>query len=342
MKKISVLIPCYNEAENVGPISRAVTEILEKELPQYDYELVFIDNDSTDGTRDIIRGLCADNPRIKAILNARNFGQFNSPYYGMLQVTGDCVIEMVADFQDPVEMIPKYIHEWEKGYKIVIGIKTSSKENRLMYWLRGCYYKMMKKLSDVEQIEQFTGSGLYDRDFIEVLRNLDDPTPFLRGIVAELGFKIKQIPYEQPKRRAGETKNHFYQLYDAAMLSITSYTKAGLRLATIFGSICSLISMVVAVVYLVMKLMYWDRFPAGMAPVLIGMCFLGSVQIFFIGLMGEYILSINARVMKRPLVIEEERLNFAAGNAAEKEEDGLENCEDADLFAASLEDGENV
>ena len=342
MKKISVLIPCYNEEENVGPISEAVIKTLQKDLPEYDYELVFIDNDSQDHTRSLIRQLCDENPKIKAIFNARNFGQFNSPYYGMLQITGDCVIEMVADFQDPVELIPQYVHEWEKGYKIVIGIKTSSKENRLMYWLRGCYYKMMKKLSDVEQIEQFTGSGLYDRDFIEVLRNLDDPTPFLRGIVAELGFKIKQIPYEQPKRRAGETKNHFYQLYDAAMLSITSYTKAGLRLATIFGSICSLISMVVAVVYLVMKLMYWDRFPAGMAPVLIGMCFLGSVQIFFIGLMGEYILSINARVMKRPLVIEEERLNFAAGNAAEKEEDGLENCEDADLFAASLEDGENV
>ena len=342
MKKISVLIPCYNEEENVVPISEAVIKTLQKDLPEYDYELVFIDNDSQDHTRSLIRQLCDENPKIKAIFNARNFGQFNSPYYGMLQITGDCVIEMVADFQDPVELIPQYVHEWEKGYKIVIGIKTSSKENRLMYWLRGCYYKMMKKLSDVEQIEQFTGSGLYDRDFIEVLRNLDDPTPFLRGLVAELGFKIKQIPYEQPKRRAGETKNHFYQLYDAAMLSITSYTKAGLRLATIFGSICSLISMVVAVVYLVMKLMYWDRFPAGMAPVLIGMCFLGSVQIFFIGLMGEYILSINARVMKRPLVIEEERLNFAAGNAAEKEEDGLENCEDADLFAASLEDGENV
>ena len=342
MKKISVLIPCYNEEENVVPISEAVIKTLQKDLPEYDYELVFIDNDSQDHTRSLIRQLCDENPKIKAIFNARNFGQFNSPYYGMLQITGDCVIEMVADFQDPVELIPQYVHEWEKGYKIVIGIKTSSKENRLMYWLRGCYYKMMKKLSDVEQIEQFTGSGLYDRDFIEVLRNLDDPTPFLRGIVAELGFKIKQIPYEQPKRRAGETKNHFYQLYDAAMLSITSYTKAGLRLSTIFGSICSLISMVVAVVYLVMKLMYWDRFPAGMAPVLIGMCFLGSVQIFFIGLMGEYILSINARVMKRPLVIEEERLNFAVGNAAEKEEDGLENCEDADLFAASLEDGENV
>ena len=300
MKKISVLIPCYNEAENVGPISRAVTEILEKELPRYDYELVFIDNDSTDGTRDIIRGLCADNPRIKAILNARNFGQFNSPYYGMLQVTGDCVIEMVADFQDPVEMIPKYIHEWEKGYKIVIGIKTSSKENRLMYWLRSCYYKTIKKLSDVEQIEHFTGSGLYDREFIEVLRSLDDPTPFLRGIVAELGSR----------RRAGKTHNNFYRLYDAAMLSVTSYTKAGLRLATIFGSICAVVSMIIALVYLVMKLIWWDRFPAGMAPMLIGMLFLGSVQLFFIGFLGEYIMSINQRVMKRPLVIEEERINF--------------------------------
>ena len=287
-----------------------MTEILEKELPRYDYELVFIDNDSTDGTRDIIRGLCADNPRIKAILNARNFGQFNSPYYGMLQVTGDCVIEMVADFQDPVEMIPKYIHEWEKGYKIVIGIKTSSKENRLMYWLRSCYYKTIKKLSDVEQIEHFTGSGLYDREFIEVLRSLDDPTPFLRGIVAELGYRRKEIPYEQPRRRAGKTHNNFYRLYDAAMLSVTSYTKAGLRLATIFGSICAVVSMIIALVYLVMKLIWWDRFPAGMAPMLIGMLFLGSVQLFFIGFLGEYIMSINQRVMKRPLVIEEERINF--------------------------------
>ena len=304
------MIPCYNEAENVGPISKAVTDIMECELPQYDYELVFIDNDSTDGTRDILRDLCSANPRIKAILNARNFGQFNSPYYGMLQMTGDCVIEMVADFQDPVDMIPKYVHEWEKGYKIVIGIKTSSKENRMMYWLRSCYYKTIKKLSDVEQIEHFTGSGLYDREFIEVLRNLDDPTPFLRGIVAELGYRRKEIPYEQPKRRAGKTHNNFYRLYDAAMLSVTSYTKAGLRLATIFGSICAVISMLVALVYLVMKLIWWDRFPAGMAPMLIGMLFLGSVQLFFIGFLGEYIMSINQRVMKRPLVIEEERINF--------------------------------
>ena len=321
MKKISVLIPCYNEKENVGPISQAVTGILERELPQYDYELVFIDNDSTDGTRDIIRGLCRENPRIKAIFNARNFGQFNSPYYGMLQVTGDCVIEMVADFQDPVELIPQYVHEWEKGYKIVIGIKTSSQENRIMYWLRSCYYRTIKKLSDVEQIEHFTGSGLYDREFIEILRRLDDPTPFLRGIVAELGYKRKEIPYEQPKRRAGKTHNNFYKLYDAAMLSVTSYTKAGLRLATIFGSLCAGLSLAVALVYLVMKLIWWDRFPAGMAPMLIGMLFLGSIQLFFIGLLGEYIMSINQRVMKRPLVIEEERSNMDAA-PLRTEEDG--------------------
>ena len=279
-------------------------------LRKYNYELLFIDNDSRDQTRPILRRLCAENPRVKAIFNARNFGQFNSPYYGMLQVTGDCVIEMVADFQDPVELIPQYVKAWEEGYKIVIGIKTSSKESRVMYALRSFYYKMIRKLSDVEQIEHFTGSGLYDRDFIEVLRRLDDPTPFLRGIVAELGYKRKEIPYEQPKRRAGKTHNNFYRLYDAAMLSVTSYTKVGLRMATFVGGCSALISMLVAVVYLVMKLIWWDRFPAGMAPMLIGMLFLGSVQIFFIGVVGEYILAINQRVMKRPLVVEEERLNF--------------------------------
>ena len=319
MKKISVLIPCYNEEENVVPISQAVIDTLTNELPEYDYELVFIDNDSQDKTRLLIRELCRQNPKIKAIFNARNFGQFNSPYYGMLQVTGDCVIEMVADFQDPVDLIPKYVHAWEEGYKIVIGIKTSSKENPVMYWLRSCYYKMIKKFSDVEQIEHFTGSGLYDRDFIEILRKLDDPTPFLRGIVAELGYKRKEIPYEQPRRRAGHTKNNFFSLFDAAMLSVTSYTKTGLRMATILGSICSVISILVAFIYLVMKLIWWDRFPAGMAPMLIDMCFLGSVQIFFIGLVGEYILSINQRVMHRPLVIEEERINFDTQNEGKTE-----------------------
>lgn len=310
MKKISVLIPCYNEEANVRPISEAVIETLTNNLPYYDYELVFIDNDSSDNTRPILRQLCSENPKIKAIFNAKNFGQFNSPYYGMLQVSGDCVIEMVADFQDPVELIPQYVKAWEEGYKIVIGIKTSSKENKLMYWLRTRYYKLIKKLSDVEQIENFTGSGLYDRAFIEVLRKLDDPTPFLRGIVAELGFKRKEIPYEQPKRRAGKTSNNFYTLYDAAMLSITSYTKFGLRIATFIGMGAGLLSFIIGIVYLVMKLIYWDRFLAGTAPMVIGMLFLGAIQLFFIGMIGEYILTINQRVMKRPLVIEEERINF--------------------------------
>ncbi len=311
MKTISIVVPCYNEEENVIPLSRAITALFEHELADYRYELIFIDNDSRDRTRELLRGLCQSDTGIKAIFNAKNFGQFNSPYYAMLQTSGDCTILMAADFQDPVELIPQYVREWEAGYKIVIGVKKSSQENKLMYWLRGCYYKMIKKLSDVEQIEQFTGFGLYDARFIQVLRSLDDPTPFLRGIVAELGFKRKEISYEQPLRRAGKTSNNFYRLYDAAMLSITSYTKVGLRLATIFGSICAGISMVVALVYLVMKLIWWDRFPAGMAPMLIGMLFLGSIQIFFIGLLGEYIMSINQRVMKRPLVVEEERLNFS-------------------------------
>lgn len=310
MKTISVVIPCFNEEENVVPISEAVIEIFNKELPDYDYEIIFIDNDSQDKTRELLRGLCKKNPKIKAIFNAKNFGQFKSPYYGLLQATGDCGILVAADFQDPVEMIPKFVKEWEKGYKIVSGIKTSSKENKIMYFLRTCYYKMIKKLSDVEQIEHFTGFGLYDKKFIQVLRDLDDPTPFLRGIVAELGYRRKDIPYEQPKRKAGKSSNNFYRLYDAAMLSITSYTKAGLRLATFFGCICSFTSMVIAIIYLVLKLIYWDRFIAGTAPILIGMFVLGSIQLFFIGLLGEYILTINSRVMKRPLVVEEERINF--------------------------------
>jgi glycosyltransferase involved in cell wall biosynthesis len=319
MKTISIVVPCYNEEENVEALADALRRMFDASLPDYGYEIIFIDNDSRDKTRDKIRRLAKNDKGIKGIFNAKNFGQFNSPYYAMLQSTGDCTVLMAADFQDPVEMIPKYVKEWENGYKIVIGIKESSKENPVMYWLRGCYYKMIKRLSDVEQIEQFTGFGLYDRRFIQVLRDLDDPTPFLRGIVAELGFRRKEIPYEQPKRRAGKTSNNFYKLFDAAMLSVTSYTKVGLRLATIFGSVCCGISMVVAVVYLVLKLMYWDRFAAGMTPLLIGMCFLGSVQIFFIGLVGEYILAINSRVMRRPLVIEEERINFETENNEVKE-----------------------
>ena len=310
MKKISIVVPCFNEEENVVPMADAIREEFKKNLSSYEYEIIFIDNDSKDNTRELIRELCNSDKCIKGIFNAKNFGQFNSPYYGMLQSTGDATVLMAADFQDPVEMIPKYVAAWEEGYKIAIGIKKSSQENKIMYHLRSLYYKTIKKLSEVEQIEHFTGFGLYDKAFINVMRNLDDPVPFLRGIVAELGFRRKEIPYEQPQRRAGITSNNLYRLYDAAMLSVTAYTKVGLRLATFAGVILSGISMIIAIIYLILKLLYWDRFPAGMAPILIGMLFLGSIQIFFIGLIGEYILTINQRVMKRPLVVEEERLNF--------------------------------
>lgn len=313
MKKISILIPCYNEQENVRPMSEAIVNLFQKTLSKYDYELLFIDNDSQDHTRQILREICAANPKIKAIFNAKNFGQFNSPYYGILQTSGDCTISMVCDFQDPIELIPKYLEAWEQGYKIVIGIKTSSKENPIMYRLRSMYYKMLRKFSDVEQIEHFTGSGLYDKSFVDVLRNLNDPTPFLRGIVAELGYKIKKIPYEQPNRRAGKTHNNFYTLYDAAMLSFTSYTKIGLRMATFLGGAIGAVSVIIALIYLILKLIFWNRFVAGVAPIAIGMFFLGGVQLFFLGLLGEYILSINKRIMNRPLVVEEERINFENG-----------------------------
>ena len=312
-KKISIVIPCYNEEANVGPMAEAIAKQFETraELQDYTYDVLFIDNDSADGTRDKLRALCAaDKVHVKAIFNAKNFGQFNSPYYGMLQTDGDATMLMAADFQDPPELIADYVHYWAEGYKIVIGVKAHSTDGKLIYALRCLYYKLIKKFSQVDQIEHFTGFGLYDKAFIEVLRELDDPTPFLRGLVAELGFRRKEIPYDQPKRRAGKTSNNFYSLYDAAMLGFTSYTKIGLRLATFAGAICSALCMLVALVYLIMKLIWWDRFPAGMAPLLIGMLFIGSVQIFFIGLVGEYILSINQRVMKRPLVVEEERLNF--------------------------------
>lgn len=310
MKKISVLIPCFNETENVVAISEAIIEEFSKSLSAYDYEIVFIDNFSTDGTRDKIESLCSTNPKIKAIFNAKNFGQFNSPFYGMCQTTGDCTIAMCADFQDPIDLIPRFIAEWEKGYKIVSAIKTQSEENKMLRFLRTVYYKAIKKMSSVEQIEHFTGTGLYDKSFIDVLRTLDDPTPFLRGIVAELGPMRKDITYTQAKRRAGHTHNNWYTLYDAAMLSFTSYTKVGLRLATITGFMFSAFTMLLAVLYFIAKLIWWDSFPMGTAPILIGIFFLGSIQIFFIGLVGEYVLNINTRVMHRPLVVEEKRLNF--------------------------------
>ncbi len=308
-KTVSIMVPCYNEEENVVPISEAIVAQMEA-LPQYDYEILFIDNCSTDNTRPLLRQICAKNRKIKAIFNVKNFGQFNSPFYGLCQTTGDCAISICADFQDPVELIPTFLKYWEEGYQIVHGVKTSSRESPFMYRLRSAYYKLIRKFSSVEQIEHFTGFGLYDRRFIEVLRNLKDPTPFIRGIVAELGGRRKEIPYEQPQRRAGKTHNNWYSLYDAAMLSFTSYTKIGLRMATFLGAGIAFVSFLIALVYLILKLCNWNDFVAGTAPIVIGMFFLGAVQLIFLGIIGEYILSMNQRIMNRPLVVEEERINF--------------------------------
>ena len=305
MKKISILVPCYNEVENVELMCHSLVNVINETLSKYDYEIVFIDNCSTDGTREVLEKLCAENYKVKAFTT-----------------TGDCTISVCCDFQDPIELIPRFVEEWEKGYKIVSGIKTSSKENRIVYFLRSVYYKVIKNMSSVKMIEHFTGFGLYDRTFIELLRQLDDPVPFLRGIVAEYGFKRKDIEYEQAKRRAGKTHNNFYTLYDAAMLSITSYTKVGLRLATFLGFIGSAVSLGIAVIYLIMKLANWYKFQAGYAPMIIGIFVIGSIQLFFIGLLGEYILNINTRVIHRPLVVEEKRLNFdePEGKKQEKKE----------------------
>lgn len=311
MKKlISILVPTYNEAKNVELLHAAIVDEFGINVKNYDYEIIFIDNKSQDETRKKLTELCKKDKKVKAIFNTKNFGQFNSPFYGMLQSSGDCTILMCADFQDPIEMIHKFVAEWENGYKIVIGIKIKSRENTIMYFLRSCYYKIIKKYSEIEQIEHFTGFGLYDKDFINILRGLDDSQPYLRGIVSELGYERKEIEYTQAKRLYGKTSNNWYKLYDAAMLGFTSYTKTFLRIATILGFLLSSISMAIAFIYLVLKIIFWNNFPMGTAPIIIGIFFIGSIQIFFIGFLGEYILNINSRIMRRPLVIEEKRINF--------------------------------
>lgn len=312
MKKISIMIPCYNEIENVEPISEAVVKELTTSLPQYDYEILFIDNHSEDGTREKLEEICAKNHKIKAIFNTTNFGQFNSPFYGMCQTSGDCTISLCCDFQDPVELIPVFVKKWEEGHRIVSGVKTASKENGIVYAFRSIYYKLIKGMSSVQMIEHFTGFGLYDKTFIDILRQLDDPIPFIRGIVAEYGsgFNLIEVEYEQPLRRAGKTHNNFYTLYDAAMLSFTSYTKVGLRLATFVGLTTSVISILVALIYLVYKVIHWADFQVGIAPLTIGVFLLGGIQLSFLGFMGEYILNINTRVIHRPIVVEERRINF--------------------------------
>lgn len=310
MKTISVVVPTYKEEKNVVPAYEEITRVMTEKLPNYNYEILFIDNDSPDNTRALIRKLCADDPRhVKAIFNARNFGQMRSHFYGITQAQGDCVVLMHADLQNPPAIVPEFVHEWENGAKVVIGIKDNSKESRMIFFLRSCYYKFMKKMSQTEQIEHFSDFELLDQDFVKVLRELQDPMPYLRGIISELGFRIARVHYIQNKRERGKTTANIGVIYDFAMVGITSYTKGVMRIATILGAVFSAISLLVAILAIISKLIYWNQYSLGVAATTVGVYVLGSFQLFFIGLLGEYILNINIRVMKRPLVIEECRIN---------------------------------
>ena len=310
MKLISIVTACFNEEGNIELLSKKIEDLFQNPLKNYDYEHIFIDNNSSDNTIPILRKLAEKNKKIKVILNARNFGHIRSPYHGIFQSTGDATVLLVADLQDPPSLIESFIKEWELGFKIVVGVKTKSEENFIMFAIRNFYYRLIEKYSDTEQIKNFTGFGLYDRSFIDCIKTLNDPYPYLRGLITELGFERKEIEYTQPIRKKGKTKNNFYTLYDMAMLGFVNHSKVPLRLATFIGFLVALVSIFVAIFYLVYKLIYWDIFQAGTVPMVIGIFFFASVQLIFIGIIGEYIGAIYTQVKQRPLVIEKERINF--------------------------------
>jgi len=307
-KLISIITPCLNEEGNVQELYERISKVMESQ--SYDYEIIYIDNCSNDQTVNILRTMAAKDKRIKVIVNTRNFGQVRSPYHALMQAKGDVVIAMASDLQDPPEKIPEFIRKWEEGNKVVIGVKTGSKESGLFYLLRSLYYRVLRNLSEVPLIDNFTGFGLYDRQVVEILREFDDPYPYFRGQIAEIGFDIARIEFNQPRRKRGITKNNFYTLYDLAMLGVVSYTKIPLRLATMVGFLAGIVSFVVGMIYLVYKLIDWQNFSLGSAPVVIGLFFLGSVQLFFLGIVGEYIAQIHTHSVHRPLVVEKERINF--------------------------------
>lgn len=308
-KKISIVTPCFNEQENVEALRAAVLEVLKK-LPNYDHEHIFIDNASKDQTASILRAMAARDPRVKVIFNTRNFGHIRSPHHAILQTTGDVVISLVADLQDPPELILELIQEWEKGYKVVLGVKNEAEETPLMFSIRKAYYNLINRISEIELVKNNTGFGLYDRAVIEMVRKVDDPYPYFRGLISDIGFESKKINYKQKLRKRGITKNNFYTLYDMAMLGITNHSKVPLRLATMFGFFASGVSFLIGMGYLIAKLVYWDQFTLGLAPILVSLFFLFSVLLFFIGIIGEYIGAIHTQVLKRPLVVEKERIGF--------------------------------
>jgi glycosyltransferase involved in cell wall biosynthesis len=308
---ISIVTPCYNEEGNVDELHRRVATQMAA-FPQYDYEHIYIDNASTDGTVAAIRRIASADSRVKAIVNNRNFGIIRSSNHGLLQSHGDAVINMASDLQEPPELIGDFVRKWEQGWKVVVGVKPESHETAPMFALRRLYYATIGRIADVKLIPHYTGFGLYDRAVIEAFRRIDDPYPYFRGLIADMGFSHAEVPYTQPTRKRGITKNNFYSLYDMAMLGITSHSKVPLRLATMAGFALSAVSLLIALGYLVFKLIHWEQMSFGLAPILIGFFFFASVQLFFIGLLGEYILQIHTQVQKRPLVIERERINFGS------------------------------
>jgi len=306
---ISIVTPCFNEEDNVEDVYRRVREIVTS-LTGYQYEHIFIDNASTDKTVAILKAIARDDHNVKIIVNSRNFGYIRSPYYGLLQAHGDAVIYLVADLQDPPEMVRDFIRKWEEGYKIVLGVKTRSEESAVMFAIRKMFYSFIGKVSEIKLTKNNTGFGLYDKRIIEILREINDPYPYFRGLISEIGFDTAIVEYTQPERKRGITKSNFYKLYDLAMLGITNHSKVPLRVATMLGFLLSALSLLVALGYLIAKLVLWNWFSMGMAPLVIGLFFFASVQLFFIGIIGEYVGSIHTQVLKRPLVIERERVNF--------------------------------
>jgi len=310
MSFISIVMGCYNEEENLPEVYERVTQVMAEKLPNYTYELVIIDNASTDGSLEILRKLCAEDKRVKVIVNTRNFGHIRSPYHALLNSTGEAAVIMASDLQDPPEMIPEFIRKWEQGYKIALAQKTNSKESYLFWLVRNTYYNLVSRLSEIELIKNVTGFGLYDREVLSVIKEIDDPYPYFRGLICELGYSRALIPFEQPARKRGFTKNNLYTLYDNAMLGITNHSKVPLRLATFIGFCIGGFSFLIAFAYLIYKLLYWREFQLGTAPVVVGIFFFGAIQLFFIGILGEYIGSIQTQVLRRPRVVEKERINF--------------------------------
>jgi glycosyltransferase involved in cell wall biosynthesis len=308
MKKISIVVPCYNEQDNVEELIRQITKVMGN-LP-YDYEVIFIDNCSMDGTVSILRRLASQDKHVKAILNARNFGQSRSPYYGVIQTHSDATITISADLQIPTYVIGEFIKYWEQGYKIVVCVTKDSQEGWLLKNTRKLYYRVLNRLTENPLINDFAGYGLFDKQIVDIMREIKDPYPYVRGIISGIGFDVAKVSYVHLKRKNGKSHNNIFSLFEVAMLGLTNNSKVPLRLATILGLFISAVSFVVGLVYLIFKLIYWNNFQIGLAPLVIGMCFLGGVQLLFLGLLGEYIGAIYTQVLHRPLVIEKERINF--------------------------------